>query len=150
MHPELQFVAWLPGHTAGSCWAYCQSAPPHPFLLGCSPTTHLPVCACVWCFPFQVQNLAFSFSELHTIYDHLGLQSIWVPLIPPENQQHLPSANLLRMYSTPSSRSSIKIWNKTGLQVGHQIIKTGLSLHKPLLTLPDHCFVLHIPLSLRE
>lgn len=29
MHPEMQFVAWLPGHTAGS---WCQSALPDPFL----------------------------------------------------------------------------------------------------------------------
>ncbi|KAK4827472.1 hypothetical protein QYF61_018708 [Mycteria americana] len=61
----------------------------------------------------QVQDLALSLVEPHTIGLGPSIWPVQVPLstLPPNL---VPSANLLRAHSIPSSRSSIKILNKSG------------------------------------
>lgn len=47
MHPMIQFVPWLPGHTAGSHQACCWPAPPGPFLQDCSRHVAPSLCLCL-------------------------------------------------------------------------------------------------------
>ncbi|KAK4817624.1 LOW QUALITY PROTEIN: hypothetical protein QYF61_021527, partial [Mycteria americana] len=68
----------------------------------------------------QVQDLALSFVEPHTIDLSPWIQPVQVPLaFLPSSRSTLPhnlvsSANLLRVHSIPLSRSLIKILNRTG------------------------------------
>lgn len=67
--PKCSLPFWLPGHTAGSCWACCQL---HPQDFSCWATLQPLVSQSVpvpGITPSQGQHLAFFFVELHAVSD---------------------------------------------------------------------------------
>lgn len=97
LHPKMQFAAkWLAGRAhCGLMLSLLSTAPPGPFLLSCSPSSHscssLCLCLCLALLTLpQVQNLAEPLPLWNSMLlmfaqcSHLS-RSLHKPLVPPES-----------------------------------------------------------------
>jgi len=116
VHSKIWFAPCLPEQTAGSCGAAVTSTP-IPFLLSCSPITHLPICACVRRYSILNAHQVFSLVELHaqssSLFTPHCKASSHVSRESTEPPSLVPLAKLLKMHSSAASRSSIKMFNRT-------------------------------------
>ncbi|KAK4810954.1 hypothetical protein QYF61_013362, partial [Mycteria americana] len=122
--PELD-TGLQQGHIAGSCSTWCPPGPPGPFLPSCFPAGRPPACVLVHgVIPPLVQDLALPLVELHEIPVSPILQLVKVPLDGSMTLWRISCSSQfgvickwLGVHSAPSSRSLMKMSNRTGSSI---------------------------------
>lgn len=131
--PKWLWPFLLPGHMDGSYPAGCQSAPTSPFLLRSSQATLPQAFTTAWdchdlktrlywtscCYPQLINPVLqdFSTDPSYPSSDQHSHPTWWICELIEDVKYWVQSVNLLRMHSTPSSRSSREMLKMTGCNI---------------------------------